>query len=173
MGIFFSDAIAVASAVGFVWLFYANPKFKKGVFILAGLGIVYVIAHSLIMEIYNSDFDGWPTGLEVVGAVLVFWHFRLLRAIVEGRRSDSPRLLARAFNRLVDGQQRIQAMIGADPEADANLLELERVFRDTKEALLDHLVLQRWPNLTDDELHAEGEQTFERRLDAFLALGGK
>jgi hypothetical protein len=69
-------------------------------------------------------------------------------------------------------QCRLQAMTEEHPEYKVQLQELECVFRDVKEYLIEHLLRQRWPHLTDAELKdTGGPPAFDRRLEVFLELG--
>lgn len=87
-------------------------------------------------------------------------------------RRQNQKEIAYAFDRLVDGHGRLEAMMQDQRYPDQEQLrELERVFQDAKAFLMDHLVRQRWPNINEAELHGGGQADFDRRLEVFLQIG--
>ena len=90
----------------------------------------------------------------------------------EATRRQSQKEIAYAFDCLVDGHGRVEAMMrGQQYPEPVELRELERVFQDAKGLLMDHLVRQRWPDITEAELHGGGPADFDRRLEVFLQIG--
>ena len=85
---------------------------------------------------------------------------------------SNQREIALAYDRVVDAQAGVQKLMEADSHDEGELQRVEGALCDVKELLIQYLLRQRWPHLTDAEIKdTGGPPAFDRRLEIFVELG--
>ncbi len=109
---------------------------------------------------------------DIFWLILAWYALKLLRRFAhwihdhrEATRRPNQKEIGYAMFRLADGQRQVEAMMDGRlaPEQE-ELQELEHVFQDIREMLLDHVVRERWPDIMEAERSTDSGGTVRAEL---------